>query len=227
MLITNHRPCRLELPPLPFYFFAFPSLSLTLSASCFSFSLPPFLLFLSYLPLPIPLFSTYLFPLFPCRPCLGLWWVWHAAGIAAVQHCLDLLIVIDSLKITLLTDIVGTFSALMLLVGWQEGHPVCKKPSSGVLAWLSLYSKVQTCIRPSWCHSLSLASEKSRLLLPFWYWLTRVVPDKRPLNGCVRVCNRHREADNYLCQILCWFSLLVCLFSLCFCFFCFYFCCHV
>jgi len=22
----------------------------------------------------------------------------------------------------------------------------------------------------------------------FWYWLTRVVPDKRPLNGCVCVC---------------------------------------
>jgi len=27
------------------------------------------------------------------------------------------------------------FSALTLLVGWQEGHPVCKKPSGGVLAW--------------------------------------------------------------------------------------------
>ena len=25
---------------------------------------------------------------------------------------------------------------------------------------------------------------KSRLVLPFWYWLTRVVPDKGPLNGC-------------------------------------------
>ena len=35
------------------------------------------------------------------------------------------------------------------------------------------------------CHSLSLASVKSRLVLPFWYRLTRVVPDKGPLNGCV------------------------------------------
>ena len=25
--------------------------------------------------------------------------------------------------------------------------------------------------------------------LPFWYWLTWVVPDKGPLNGCVRMCN--------------------------------------
>ena len=40
------------------------------------------------------------------------------------------------------------------------------------------------------CHSLSLASVKSRLVLPFWYRLTRVVPDKGPLNGrmCVCVC---------------------------------------
>ena len=43
---------------------------------------------------------------------------------------------------------------------------------------------------PSWCHchSLSLASVKSRLVLPFWYRLTRVVPEKGPLNGCVCVC---------------------------------------
>jgi len=28
------------------------------------------------------------------------------------------------------------FSALTLLVGWQEGHPACKKNlSGGVLAW--------------------------------------------------------------------------------------------
>jgi len=31
----------------------------------------------------------------------------------------------------------------------------------------------------------SLASFKSRLVLPFWYWLTQVVLEKRPLNGCV------------------------------------------
>ena len=77
------------------------------------------------------------------------------------------------------------FSALTLLVGRQEGHPACKKMSGGVLAWLSVWSKVQTCICPSWCHchSLSLSSVKSRLFLPFWYRLTQVVLEKRPLNG--------------------------------------------
>jgi len=39
--------------------------------------------------------------------------------------------------------------ALMLLVGWQEGHPACKKLSGGVLVWSSLWSDVQTCIWPS------------------------------------------------------------------------------
>ena len=58
----------------------------------------------------------------------------------------------------------SAFSALTLLVGRHEGHPACKKLSGGVLAWLSVWSEVQTCIWPSWCHchSLSLASVKSR-----------------------------------------------------------------
>ena len=34
-------------------------------------------------------------------------------------------------------------------VGWQEGHLACKKRSGGVLAWLSVWSEVQTCIQPS------------------------------------------------------------------------------
>jgi len=38
---------------------------------------------------------------------------------------------------------------LTLLVGRQEGHPACKKPSSEVLAWLSVWSEVQICIWPS------------------------------------------------------------------------------
>ena len=42
-----------------------------------------------------------------------------------------------------------TFSVLTLLVGQQEGHPACKKLSGGVLAWLSVWSEVPTCIWPS------------------------------------------------------------------------------
>ena len=52
-------------------------------------------------------------------------------------------------------------------LGGRKGiRPV--KNSDGALAWLSVWSEVQTCIQPSWCQclSLSLASFKSRLVLP-------------------------------------------------------------
>ena len=76
-------------------------------------------------------------------------------------------------------------------LGGRKGIRPVKKLSGGVLAWLSVWSEVQICIWPSWCHchSLSLASVISRLVLPFWYRLTWVVPDKGPLNGCVCVCS--------------------------------------
>jgi len=46
-------------------------------------------------------------------------------------------------------SVLFAFSALTLLVGRQEGHSACKKLSGGVLAWLSAWSEVQTCIWPS------------------------------------------------------------------------------
>jgi len=56
-----------------------------------------------------------------------------------------------------------------------------------VLAWLSVWSEVQTCIWPSscHCHSLPVASVISRLVLPFCYQLTWVVPE---MCVCVSVC---------------------------------------
>jgi len=48
--------------------------------------------------------------------------------------------------ITFYRYIVSAFSALTLLVGRQEGHLACKKLSGEVLAWLSVWSEVQTCI---------------------------------------------------------------------------------
>jgi len=44
---------------------------------------------------------------------------------------------------------INAFSALTLLVGRQEEHPACKKLSSGVLAWLPVWSEMQACIWPS------------------------------------------------------------------------------
>jgi len=57
------------------------------------------------------------------------------------------------------------FSDLMLLVGWQEGHPACKKLSGGVLAWLSVWSEVQTADSTA-THCLLLQSN------PDWFYLS-------------------------------------------------------
>jgi len=85
-------------------------------------------------------------------------------------------------SLTLLIFVPFSFISLSSVLWrcWLEGHPAYKKQSGGVLVLLSVWSEVQTCIWPSWCHchSLSLASVKSRLFLPFWYRLTRVVPEK-------------------------------------------------
>jgi len=56
---------------------------------------------------------------------------------------------IYNIKYTFFHLLLIAFSALTLLVGQQEGHPACKKQSGGVLVWLSVRSKVQTCIWPS------------------------------------------------------------------------------
>jgi len=79
------------------------------------------------------------------------------------------------------------FSASTLLVGQQEGHPACKKLSGGVLAWLSVWSNVRACIWPSWCHchSLSLASIKSRLVFTSLVLAHLGTPGKRAIK-CVR-----------------------------------------
>jgi len=71
----------------------------------------------------------------------------------------------------------------MLLVGRQEGHPACKKTE-----WWGYLSgaRCRLAYGPAYAAATqSLASVKSILVLPFWYRLTRVVPDKGPLNGHV------------------------------------------
>jgi len=85
-----------------------------------------------------------------------------------------------------------TFSALTLLVGRQEGHLACEKLSGGVLAWLSVWTLEQGAdLHTAQLMPLPLTvSCFSRIQIgsPFSYRLTRVVPEKGPLNGCVCVC---------------------------------------
>jgi len=82
---------------------------------------------------------------------------------------------------------------------WLGGRKGIRPVKNWVVGcWHGYLSGARSDIWPS-CHSLSLASVKSRLVLPFLYRLTRVVLDKGPLNGCVCVC---------VCdEVLMWFCL--------------------
>jgi len=78
-----------------------------------------------------------------------------------------------------------------------------------VLAWLSVWSEVQTCIWPSWCHchSLSLASVKVQIGFAFLVLAHPGSPGKRAIKcvcvcvcvrACVRACVRVREIIDWL-----------------------------
>ena len=82
------------------------------------------------------------------------------------------------------------FSALTLLVGRQEGHPACKKTEwwgAGVVICLELGADVHTAQLMPLPLTVSCFT-KIQIDFAFWYRLTRVVPEKGPLNVCVCVC---------------------------------------
>jgi len=80
-------------------------------------------------------------------------------------------------------------SALTLLVEWQEGHPACKKLSDGMLVWLCLGQGADMHMAQLMSLPFTIScSSKSRLVLPFWYWLTCVVLDKIQEGRKIVVC---------------------------------------
>jgi len=52
------------------------------------------------------------------------------------------------------------------LLGRQEGHPASKKLSGGVLAWLSVWSEVQTCIYDGPADATITATVSSGVVVP-------------------------------------------------------------
>ena len=85
----------------------------------------------------------------------------------------------------ILIDFVTGTHPLTWLVGWQEGHPACKKEWR-VLAWLS-GARCRLAYGPADATATHwlFFSVKSRLVLSFSYRLTWVVPEKGPLSVCV------------------------------------------
>jgi len=84
------------------------------------------------------------------------------------------------------------FSALTLLVGWQEGHPACKKLSGGVLAWLSVWSEVQPCAALHMAQQIPLPLTVScfseiQIVFTFLVPADPGSPGQRAVKGCVCV----------------------------------------
>ena len=83
----------------------------------------------------------------------------------------------------------SAFSALTLLVGRQEGHPACKKTEwwgAGVVICLEQGADLYMAqLMPLPLVVSCSCFSKIQIGLPFWYRLTRVVPEKGPLKGCV------------------------------------------
>ena len=73
-----------------------------------------------------------------------------SVAVSTIERTVTVPSYIEDWKIILVNPLMCfAFSALTLLVGRQEGHPAWKKLRGGVLVWLSVWSKVQTCILPS------------------------------------------------------------------------------
>jgi len=72
------------------------------------------------------------------------------------------------------------FSALTLLVGRQEEHPACKKTQrmdAGMVICLGRGADLHMAQLMPVPLTVSCSS-KSRLVLPFWCWLTQMVLEK-------------------------------------------------
>ena len=109
-------------------------------------------------------------------------------------------------------------SLFTLLVGCQEEQPACKNfsdDSDEVLLWLSVWSELQiVCIWSSWCHChpktpSSLALFKSRLVLPFWYWLTQDALERRPLNGCSSSSSSSGCVSSWTIHVCLWCGVVI------------------
>jgi len=81
---------------------------------------------------------------------------------------------------------VVAFSALTLLIGRQEGYPA-EWWGAGVVVCLERGADLHMAQQMPLPLTVSCFS-KIQIGLPFWYRITRVVLDKRPLNVCVCVC---------------------------------------
>jgi len=89
---------------------------------------------------------------------------------------------------------------LTLLVGWQEGHPACKKTDwwgAGVVICLERDADLHMAQLMPLPLTFSCFSKIyiGFTVLPLWYWLTWVVPEKGLLNVCIYQVTHQQTFD--------------------------------
>ena len=107
------------------------------------------------------------------------------------------------MDIAYLSGCLSAFSASTPVVGHQEEHLACRKLSDEVMAWLSLWNKMQMiCVWSSWCHCHPTIS----CFIKIQICLTFLVPAS---TGC-----RGKEVMKWVsvCELVlvCAFDLLMC-----------------
>ena len=110
------------------------------------------------------------------------------------------------------------FSTLTLLVGCQKEHLACKKLSDEVLAWLSVWSKVQMiCIWSSGCQCHPVISCSSKIqnrltfLLPAYPGCLTVLRQKLQESYAwvqQMLCKQNKKQNNTMKYTLSWKLLL-------------------
>ena len=98
------------------------------------------------------------------------------------------------------TERTSAFSALTVLVGWQEGHPACKKTEwwdAGVVICLERGADLHMAQLMPLPLTVSCFS-KIQIGFTFLVPAHPGSPGKGPLNGCVkRVCNSENLASRF------------------------------
>ena len=111
------------------------------------------------------------------------------------------------------------FSALTLLVGRQEGHPACKNWVMGCWHGYLSWARCRLAYGPADATHHFLLQYNPEFVLPFWYRLTRVVPDRTIKCVCVwcfllllgRSCDGARGIMFWGCLSGCMCDVLICL----------------
>ena len=91
---------------------------------------------------------------------------------------------------------------------WLGGRKVIRPVKNWVVWWWRICLEPDADLHTAQLMPLPLTVScfsKIQMVLPFWYWLTQVVPDKGLLNGCKQICIAHKVVTSEASCFNTWF----------------------